>query len=80
MMLILRNIKLCLQGKYLGSNKCLPMYEILVTGSLCTSECSGECRFFCKPVQTCLDVTADVIVEDTCNTDILTTNASDDFQ
>ena len=55
------------------------MYEILVTGSLGTSECAGECRFsaiLCKRV---LDVTADVIVKATRNADISTINASEDF-
>ena len=56
------------------------MYGIFVTGPLCTPVCAGECRF---PVNLCkraLDVTANVIVETTRNTDILTTNASEDFQ
>ena len=48
------------------------MYEILVTGPLSTSEYAGECRFFCKPEQTCskCHVTAGVIVEATRNADI----------
>ena len=49
------------------------MFEILVTGPLCTSECAGECVF----QQTCdLDVTAGVIVEATRIADILTINAN----
>ena len=36
--------------------------------------------FFCKYVKSALDVTADVIVETTCNADMLTINASEDFQ
>ena len=56
------------------------MYEILVTGPLYTFECAGECRFSVKLCKRALDVTADIIVEATCNTDILTINASEDFQ
>ena len=55
------------------------MYEILVTGPLCTSKCSGECRFSANLCKHALDVTADVIVEATRNADILTINASEDF-
>ena len=55
------------------------MYEILVRGPLCTSECTGECRFSANLCKRALGVTADVIVEATCN-DMLTINASDDFQ
>ena len=55
------------------------MYEILVTGSLWTSECADECLFanLCKSA---LDVTADVIVEATSNAYISTINTCEDFQ
>ena len=56
------------------------MYEILVTGPLCTSECAGECRLSANPRKRAVDVTASVIVEATSNADILTINASEDFQ
>ena len=56
------------------------MYETLVTGSLCTSECAGECRLSAKLCKRALDVNADVIVEATHNADILTINTSEDFQ
>ena len=56
------------------------MYEILVTEPLRTSECAGECSFSVKLCKHALDVTADAIVEATHNTDILTINASEDFQ
>ena len=56
------------------------MYEILVTETLRTSECAGECHFSVKLSKRALYVTADGIVETTCNTDILTINASEDFQ
>ena len=52
------------------------MYKILVTGSLGTSECAGECRFSAKLCKRALDVTADVMVEVTRNADILTINAN----
>ena len=52
------------------------MYEILVTEPLRTSECAGECRFSVKLCKRALVVT----VEATRNTDILTINASEDFQ
>ena len=52
------------------------MYETLVTGPLCTSECAGECRFSASLCKHTLDVTADVIVEATRNADILTINAN----
>ena len=55
------------------------MYEILVTGPLCISECAGECRLSANLCKRVLDVTAD-IVEATCNADISTINASEDFQ
>ena len=55
------------------------MYEILVTGPLCTSECVGECHS-ANLYKRALDVTADVIVEATRNADMLTINASEDFQ
>ena len=51
------------------------MYEILVTGPLRTSECAGECCFSTNLCKRALDVTADVIVEATCNADMLTINA-----
>ena len=50
------------------------MYEILVTGPLCTSECAGECRFSANLCERALDVT----IEATSNEDILTINASED--
>ena len=56
------------------------MYEILVTGPLCTSECAGEYCFSANLCKHALDVTACVIVEATRNADILTINASEDFQ
>ena len=58
------------------------MYEILDTGPLCTSECAVECRFSANLCKHALDGTADVIVEeeDTRNADMLTINASEDFQ
>ena len=56
------------------------MYEILVTGPLCISECAGECRFSANLCKRALDVTADVIVKATRNADMLTINASEDFQ
>ena len=55
-------------------------YEILVTGPLCTSECAGECSFSANLCKRALDLTADVITEAACNADILTINASEDFQ
>ena len=56
------------------------MYEILGTGPLCTYEYARECRFSANLCKRALDATADVIVEATCNTDILTINSSEDFQ
>ena len=56
------------------------MYEIFVAGPLCTSECAGECRFSANLCKRTLDVTADVIVEATRNADLLTINASENFQ
>ena len=56
------------------------MYEILVTGTLCTSECAGECRFSANLCKRALDVAADVIVEASRNADILNINASEDFE
>ena len=55
------------------------MYEILVTGPLCNSECAGECRFSANLCKRALNVTAD-IVEAIRNADMLTINASEDFQ
>ena len=43
------------------------MYEILVTGPLCSSECSGECSLSTNLCKRALDVT----VETTRNADIL---------
>ena len=54
--------------------------EILVTGPLCTSECAGECHFSANVCKHALDVTADVIVKAIRNADMLTINASEDFQ
>ena len=56
------------------------LYENLVTGPLCTSECADECRFSANMCKRALDVTADVIVEATRNAYVLTINASKDFQ
>ena len=56
------------------------MYEILVTGPLCTSECAGECHFSANLCKRALDATAGVIIEATRNADILTINASEEFQ
>ena len=56
------------------------IYEILVTRPLCTSECAGEYRFSANLCKRALDVTADVILEATRNADMLTINASEDFQ
>ena len=58
------------------------MYDVLFTGPLCrpTSECAGECHFSANLCRRALDVTADVIVEITRNADMLTINASEDFQ
>ena len=50
------------------------MYEILVTGPLCTSECAGECRLSANMCERALDV----IVETTRISDILTINASEE--
>ena len=55
------------------------MYEILVTGPLCTSECAGKCRFSANLCKRALDVTAD-IVEAPRNEDILIINTSENFQ
>ena len=52
------------------------MYEILVTGPLYTSESAGDCRFSANLCKRALDVTADVIVQATCNADVLTINAN----
>ena len=56
------------------------MHEILVTGPLGTSESAGECRFSAKLCTRAIGATAGVIVEATRNADILTINASEDFQ
>ena len=56
------------------------VYEILVTEPLCTYECAGECCLSANLCKYALDVTADVIVEVIRNADILTINASEDFQ
>ena len=52
------------------------MYEVLITGPLCTSECAGECRFSVNLCKRALDITAGVIVEAICNANILTINAN----
>ena len=62
---------ICLTRKVFGFERTY-MYEILVTGPLCTSECAGECRFSANLWKRALDATADVIVEATHNTDMLT--------
>ena len=56
------------------------MYGILVTGPLCNSECAGICRLSANLCKRALDVTEDSIVEATRSADILTKNASEDFQ
>ena len=56
------------------------MYEILLTGPLCASECVGECRFPENLCKLSLHVTAGVIVEVAHNADMLTINASEDFE
>ena len=48
------------------------MYEILVTGPLCTAECAVDCPLSANLCKCALDVTVDVIVEVTHNADILT--------
>ena len=65
----------CLTRKVLGFEQTY-MYETLVAGPLCTSECAGECRFSANLCKRALDVTASVIVEATRNADILTINAN----
>ena len=45
------------------------MYEILVTGPLCTSECVGECSLSANLSKRALDATAGVIVEATRTAD-----------
>ena len=50
------------------------MYEILVTGTLGTSECAGECRFSENLFKRALP--AGVIVEASRNADILYINAN----
>ena len=55
------------------------MYEILVTGPLGTSEWAGESSFSANLCKRALDVTADT-VEATCNEDMLSINASEDFR
>ena len=52
------------------------MYEILVTGPLCTSECAGECHFSANLCKRPLNVTAGIFVEVAHNADILTINAN----
>ena len=71
--LILKN--LCLTRKVFGFEQTY-MYEILVTGPLCTSEYAGECRFSANLCKRALDVPTGVIVEATCNADILTVNVN----
>ena len=56
------------------------MYAIVVIGPFGTSECAGEYRFSVNLSKRALDVTAGVIVEATRNADMLTINASEDFQ
>ena len=56
------------------------MYKILVTGPLCISECSGECRFSANLYKRALDVTAAAIVEQHAMHILLTINVSEDFQ
>ena len=68
-------MNLCLTRKVFGLEQTY-MYEILVTGPLCTSECAGECHFFANLCKRALDVTADVFVEATRNADMLTINAN----
>ena len=56
------------------------MYNILVTGPLCTSECAGERHLSANLCKRALDATADVIVKATRNAGMLITNASEDLQ
>ena len=56
------------------------MYEILVIGPSCTSQRAGEFRLSANLCKRALDVTANAIVEAIRNADILTINASEDFQ
>ena len=54
--------------------------SVLNFRALRTSKSAGECRFSVKLCKRALDVTADVVVEATRNTDTLTIKASEDFQ
>ena len=55
---------------WVRTNIYIYIYEILVTGTLGTSECAGECRFSGNLCKRALDVTAHVIVEATRNSDM----------
>ena len=52
------------------------MQEILVAGPLCTFECSFSANLYKRA----LDVTTYIIVEATCNAEMLTISESEDFQ
>ena len=52
------------------------MNEILVTRSIHSSECAGECRFSTNLRKRALDATAGVTVEATRNADISTIHAN----
>ena len=56
------------------------VFGLKQTGPLYTSEYAAECRFSANLCKRAPDVTADVIVEATCNADILTVNSSEDLQ
>ena len=62
------------------TNSIYCMYEILITGPLYTSEYAGEYSFSANLCKRVLDVTAGVTIEGTRNADMLTINASEDFQ
>ena len=58
----MQNLGVSLTRKVLGFER-TNMYESLVTGRLCTSECAGVCRLSAYLCKRALDVTADVIIE-----------------
>ena len=67
------------QEKYLGSNKHICM-KFQLQDHYVPLECAGQCRLSANLCKCVLDVTAGVIVEATRNADMLTINASEDFQ
>ena len=69
------DLRQCLKRKIFGFERTY-MYDIFITGPLCTSECASECRLssnLCK-------LAPDVNAEATRNADMLTINASEDIQ